>query len=172
MKKNSVGELVVDEEDLINSALEDKSVKGLLIVDKHTADAVKEYIQHAKKYGFSKVKYQLESDLSLEDYQQSCRDAWQFPEQYQQLDVEDYISKLATTKEEKDRVNLELELFKTRGMLNVLCFMIYFVDTCRENKLVWGVGRGSSVASYVLYLIGVHKINSLKYNLDIREFLK
>jgi DNA polymerase III alpha subunit len=42
----------------------------------------------------------------------------------------------------------------------------------RENKIVWGVGRGSSVASYVLYLIGIHKINSLKYNLDINEFLR
>jgi DNA polymerase III alpha subunit len=42
----------------------------------------------------------------------------------------------------------------------------------RKNKIVWGVGRGSSVASYVLFLIGIHKVNSLKYNLDIKEFLK
>jgi DNA polymerase III alpha subunit len=42
----------------------------------------------------------------------------------------------------------------------------------KENKIVWGVGRGSSVASYVLYLIGVHRIDSIKYDLDIREFLK
>jgi DNA polymerase III alpha subunit len=41
-----------------------------------------------------------------------------------------------------------------------------------QNNVVWGVGRGSSVASYVLYLLGVHKIDSLKYNLDIHEFLK
>jgi len=34
------------------------------------------------------------------------------------------------------------------------------------------VGRGSSVASYCLYLLGVHKINSLKFDLDIKEFLK
>jgi DNA polymerase III alpha subunit len=42
----------------------------------------------------------------------------------------------------------------------------------RENDIVWGVGRGSSVASYTLYLIGVHKIDSIKYELDINEFLK
>jgi len=50
--------------------------------------------------------------------------------------------------------------------------MIYIVDMMRKNNLVWGVGRGSSVASYVLYLIGIHKIDSLKYNLNIEEFLK
>jgi DNA polymerase III alpha subunit len=42
----------------------------------------------------------------------------------------------------------------------------------RKENIVWGVGRGSSVASYVLYLIGVHKIDSLYYNLDVEEFLR
>jgi len=42
----------------------------------------------------------------------------------------------------------------------------------QENKVIWGVGRGSSVASYVLYLIGVHRVNSMYYNLDVGEFLR
>ena len=63
-------------------------------------------------------------------------------------------------------------MFEERKMMNVLRFLIYLVDTMRKNKIVWGVGRGSSVASYVLFLIGIHKVNSLKYNLDIKEFLK
>jgi DNA polymerase III alpha subunit len=46
------------------------------------------------------------------------------------------------------------------------------VETMRVNNIVWGVGRGSSVASYVLYLIGVHKIDSMYYDLDIEEFLR
>jgi DNA polymerase III alpha subunit len=50
--------------------------------------------------------------------------------------------------------------------------MKYVVDTLRENNIVWGVGRGSSVASYVLHLIGVHKIDSIKYNIPIEEFFK
>jgi DNA polymerase III alpha subunit len=50
--------------------------------------------------------------------------------------------------------------------------MCYLVDFMRENKIVWGVGRGSSVASYVLYLIGVHKIDSIQYDLDWTEFLR
>ena len=57
-------------------------------------------------------------------------------------------------------------------MYPVLRFLVYFTDTLRDKNIVWGVGRGSSVASYVLYLIGVHRINSIRYNLDITEFLK
>jgi DNA polymerase III alpha subunit len=63
-------------------------------------------------------------------------------------------------------------MFKERNMENVLRFMIFFVDFMRENNIVWGVGRGSSVASYCLFLIGVHKVNSLQHNLNIKEFLK
>ena len=58
-----------------------------------------------------------------------------------------------------------------RNLFPVLKVLIYIIDTMRKNNLVWGIGRGSSVASYVLYLIGVHKVDS-KYNLDIKEFPK
>ena len=49
--------------------------------------------------------------------------------------------------------------------------MVYLVDYMRDNNILWGVGRGSS-ASYVLYLIGIHKINSIQFGLDWREFLR
>ena len=57
-------------------------------------------------------------------------------------------------------------------MIDLLRWCKYFVDTCTNNDILWGVGRGSSVASYILYLIGVHRINSIKYNLDWKEFLR
>jgi DNA polymerase III alpha subunit len=70
------------------------------------------------------------------------------------------------------RVRDEYAEFESRGLAPLLKYMIYLVDFMRENKIVWGVGRGSSVASYVLYLIGVHKIDSIKYDLDFKEFLR
>jgi DNA polymerase III alpha subunit len=76
------------------------------------------------------------------------------------------------TEEQRQRVELELELYIKHGMIELLHFMKYLVDTLRKNNVVWGVGRGSSLASYILYLIGVHKVDSIKYNLDINEFLK
>jgi DNA polymerase III alpha subunit len=57
-------------------------------------------------------------------------------------------------------------------MLDLLRWLKYFVDTAKQRNIIWGVGRGSSVASYVLYLIGVHKIDSIKYKLDWKEFLR
>jgi DNA polymerase III alpha subunit len=96
---------------------------------------------------------------------------WFIPRAYRDMDIEEWI--VAQCPEENyDRVLRELELFRSNGMVPVLRCMKYVVDTLRENKVVWGVGRGSSVASYVLYLIGVHKIDSVKYSIPIEEFFK
>ena len=56
-------------------------------------------------------------------------------------------------------------------MLNVLKFLVYLIETMRDNNIVWGVGRGP-IYSYVLYLLGVHKVDPTKYGLDITDFLK
>jgi len=79
---------------------------------------------------------------------------------------------ITKNEEEYQRVVTELELFYQYNMIDLLKYVKYLVDTMRKNNIVWGVGRGSSVASYCLYLLGIHKINSLKFNLDIKEFLK
>ena len=76
------------------------------------------------------------------------------------------------TRPEYSRICDEFEEFKKRDMLSLLKYMIYLVDFMKENSIVWGVGRGSSVASYILYLIGVHRINSIQFDLDWREFLR
>jgi DNA polymerase III alpha subunit len=96
---------------------------------------------------------------------------WFIPEEYKTLDIEKYLIDQCPT-ENIDRLNTELRLYHKYNMIPVLKTMKYIVDTLRKNNIVWGVGRGSSVASYVLYLIGVHKIDSVKYNLPIDEFFK
>jgi len=50
--------------------------------------------------------------------------------------------------------------------------MIYMVQVMKDNHIVWGVGRGSSVSSFLLFLVGLHQINPIKYNLDIKEFIR
>ena len=94
------------------------------------------------------------------------------PQHYKDIDVEEFLLARAVDRISRGRVEAELAEFKARNLYPVLQLMIYIVDTMRKHNVVWGVGRGSSVASYCLYLIGVHKIDSIKYNLDIREFLK
>jgi len=109
--------------------------------------------------------------IDIKDFDQSLQSDWLMPDEYKQLDIEDYLVHVCP-KENYQRLIEELQEYRSRNMLNLLRWLKYFVDTCRANNVLWGVGRGSSVASYTLYLIGVHKIDSLKYNLDWREFLR
>ena len=113
-----------------------------------------------------------EIGVDVEQYHKQNQNNWQMPEKYKQLDIAEYLLKLCTTDAELQRVGTELLLYQERNMFDLLRFLVYIVDVMREQDIVWGVGRGSSVASYVLYLIGVHKIDSLYYDLDIAEFLR
>ena len=110
---------------------------------------------------------------------------WNIPTEFKQLDVEEYVyqklddeldrqgwSKLAYPPTVKTRVDEELELYTSLGLIDVLRALIYVINTLQNNDIVWGVGRGSSVSSYVLYLIGVHDVDSIKYELDFRDFLR
>jgi len=112
-----------------------------------------------------------ELDINIELFDKTNQAQWFMPDDYCPNLVEMLYS-MCTTAEQTNRVSEELELFIQYNMMDLLFYLKYLVDTLRENKILWGVGRGSSVASYVLYLIGVHKIDSLKFSLDIKEFLK
>ena len=101
-----------------------------------------------------------------------CQSEWFMPEKYKTLDIENYVIGKCRNPEEIQRVEEEFRAFEKRDMLNLLRYMVYLVDHMRENNIVWGVGRGSSTASYVLFLIGIHKINSIQFGLDWREFLR
>ena len=97
---------------------------------------------------------------------------WFIPYEYKTMDILDWLYQQCPTPEIRERVVEELRLFAKHDMIPMLKTMKYVVDTLRANNVVWGVGRGSSVASYVLFMIGVHKIDSVKYKLPINEFFK
>jgi len=123
-------------------------------------------------FGIDCILSELEQGLTVEEYHQIKADTWLIPDKYKNIDVKEFVLSKAHTAEEIDRVELEYKLYEERELIDILRCMIFLIEYFRENDIVWGVGRGSSVASYILYLIGVHKINSLRYNLDISEFLK
>ena len=97
---------------------------------------------------------------------------WHMPQKYYDINVLQWLLDKCQNNEEKMRVTEEYKLFEKKKFVKVLQFLIYFIDTLRANNVVWGVGRGSSVASFCLFLIGVHKINPLQYDLDYTEFLR
>mgnify|MGYP003334310656 CR=1 FL=1 len=117
------------------------------------------------------IQYHIEN-IAVEKFDEQNQNNWHMPEEYKQLDIAEYILTQCTTEEELQRVGQELLLFQERDAFDLLRYMKYLVDTLRKNNVVWGVGRGSSVASYVLYLLGVHRIDSMFYDLDPHEFLR
>jgi len=138
-----------------------------------TVDYSNDIEQLEKTAGFSFQKFNQQLDqISIEDFDSALQSDWFIPEKYKDFDVEQWCLDRCNTEDQIDRVKAEIKEYKIRGMIPLLQWTKHFVDTCNENGIVWGVGRGSSVASFVLFLLGVHHIDSVKYNLDWQEFLR
>jgi DNA polymerase III alpha subunit len=132
---------------------------------------VKEYNQQVSKQEEIRVKTSC-NPLNFD---------WVLPPEYKNLDVIEYVAKKhsAIIEEYSDneilarekRLAQELHKYKQRELFDVLRTIIFVINTLTENNIVWGVGRGSSVSSYVLYVIGAHDVDSFAYGLDINDFL-
>ena len=110
--------------------------------------------------------------LSFDDFHLQKADEWVFPTEYQHIDVYTWLIDKCKTQQEINRIDEEYILYKERDLVMLLRLFIFLVEYLRKNKFIWGVGRGSSVSSYILYLIGVHRVDSLKYGFDIKDYLK
>jgi len=126
--------------------------------------------------GFDKLQKYIPLDVDKTQFDAVCQSEWLMPDTYKQLDVVQWLYDAQYLRHHNEkrirRIKDELREYEKHGMYDLLRYLIYLVDFMRENNIVWGVGRGSSVASYVLYLIGIHKVDSFKYNLDYKEFLR
>lgn len=111
-------------------------------------------------------------DISVCEYDQMNQSNWFMPEDYKNLDIAAWVLNQCQTQEQLQRCGQELLLFQERNLFDLLKYLKFLIDQLKANNIIWGVGRGSSVASYVLFIIGVHKIDSMFYDLDIREFLR
>jgi len=169
VKMNKNNQMILNDSDVISCWLTDNDLSEGTFYD---IEPINIYNGWCKKYDLDDSVIVAHSENISSNYLEECLDNWHMPEEYKTLDIKKYLLDLTTDQNQFNRVKYELSLFTDRGMIIVLKFLKYLVDTCKENDIVLGVGRGSSVASYCLYLLGVHKIDSLKYELDIKEFLK
>lgn len=167
MRLDKYSNPVFDEQDLFDALYKGQMLSADIIVN--PSSEVKK-LEEVLEFRFSEP-YPKNSTVTISEFDYACQSNWFMPNEYKQMDIEEYLV-LICPEENYQRLLDELEAFKARNMLDLLRWLKYFVDTCRAKNIVWGVGRGSSVASYVLYLIGVHKIDSIKYNLDWQEFLR
>ena len=171
MKINSYGQVEISADEAFRSLYSGKITN---LEQVHVSSKELEQFNQARDTNgdrFPPLEPLVTPDVSIEEFDRQNQAKWFMPEDYCPNLVE-MLYGLCTTPEQTDRVSLELKLFIQHDMMDLLYYIKYLVDTMRANNIVWGVGRGSSVASYVLYLIGAHKVDSIKYKLDIREFLK
>lgn len=172
MKTDTYGQMIFSEDDIINLYLQghDLGMLNRLLVDStvdlETAAQILDNVPAFVRYD------ELAQKQTLEEWDHRCQANWYMPEEYRQLDIAAHVLDLCQSDAELQRCGHELMLFQERDLFNLLRYLKYLVDVMSENRLIWGVGRGSSVASYVLYKLGVHKIDSMFYELDPAEFLR
>jgi len=172
MKTDQFGQLIFGEQDVINLYMQGHdfaTINHLLVdntIDLETAASILDNVPAFVRYD------ELAQQQTIEQFDHRCQANWYMPDQYKELDIAEYVLNLCSNQAELQRCGEELLLFQERNLFDLLRYLVYLVDVMRENQLIWGVGRGSSVASFVLYKIGVHRIDSLYYDLDPQEFLR
>lgn len=163
------GDSTVTVDSLMRAIVNGNSTEGLFVSE--MTPEIEQYNKNVLKSERIGIKEEIRP-LSFE---------WNIPEEYKTLDVYEYVGRKLLETEEVDKPDLmnraarvadEMELYQKLGLIDILRTLIFVINTLIENNIVWGVGRGSSVSSYVLYLIGVHDVDSFKYGLNIEEFLR
>lgn len=150
----------------------DALYKGQMLSPDMIVEPSSETVELEKQMGFDFIlPYPKNFTVDLAQYDAALQSDWFMPDEYKHMDIVNYLVAHCPP-ENYHRLIEEIDAFKARDMINLLRWLKYFVDTCTKENVLWGVGRGSSVASYVLYLIGVHSVDSIKYNLDWQEFLR
>lgn len=155
--------------DLIEFLYQDKNIESILV--DHSDPEIQKYLSIRKDFDLPNFSIYNDPNIDISTFDEILQSNWYMPKEYKDMDIEGFLVN-ECPKQHYQRLIDELEVFRSKRMLDLLRWLKYFVDTCRKNNIVWGVGRGSSVSSYTLFLIGVHKIDSIKYNLDWREFLR
>lgn len=171
------GDITVSSNTVADWLTNNKELKGIYV------DTINSQIEQYNK--FVPKEQQITRKQTVRDVNLN----WNIPKEYANLDVKEHIIERLHQECEHNNYNVgkiidyeasvrihrvaqEIKLFEQYNMIDILRVLIYIINTLHQKNIVWGVGRGSSVSSYVLYLIGVHDVDSVQYGLDIHDFLR
>ena len=170
MIQNKFGEMIFNEADVVDLIMQGREFSADRMLVDSTVDIqqASDILENVPKF----LNYGSLDNLTIESFDSLQQRSWHMPQEYKDLDIAQHILSLCTTEAELQRCGHELLLFQERNLFDLLRYLHYLVNVLKDNHVIWGVGRGSSVASYVLYLLGVHRIDSMFYDLDPHEFLR
>lgn len=169
MRTDIYGQPILNENDLCDLFMQDPT---RIITEAYVEQSINFNDTIVLLDNLPNLKHYIDPKIPLEDFDNQNQSNWHMPDEYKNMDIAKWVLDQCKNEAELQRAGDELLKFHERGMFVLLQYLKFLVDTMRDNNIVWGVGRGSSVASFVLYLIGIHRINSLYYDLSIDEFLK
>ena len=162
--------VILTVQDALTALLSGEKIDNWLVDDN---DEVAKFKEAASYFdSMDRIQFPEKLDITPAEFHAKNRESWLMPDKYFDLDLNEMLMSRCNNDEQIKRVIEELKLYNKYNLETLLKFMVYLVDVFQENNIIWGVGRGSSVSSYVLYLIGIHKVDSIRYKLDIKDFLR
>lgn len=172
MKTNNYGEMIFSENDIVDQLMQGRDLESLhgMLVDETVN--IEKMVEFVESFPDTFITYTFTQSETIANWDKARQQNWRMPRQYLDMDIAEYVLGLCKNDVELQRCAEELLLFQQYDLFNLLKYLKYLVDVMRDNRVIWGVGRGSSTASYVLYKMNVHRIDSLFYNLPITEFLR
>lgn len=169
---NDYGDVELSPDLAFEYILHGENISGARIKSSDEIDLYDSVLKRIQRDQFPMLLNEKKYTKDPEKYLKIRSKTWNVPSEYMNMDIVSYLIEKCSNKEEKDRVTLELLEFEKRKEINILRVMVFVVDQFRKNNVLWGIGRGSSVSSFCLYLIGINKINPLKYDIPYTDFFR
>lgn len=171
MYVNEYGDTVMNEESAIELMYEGVfDIESLFFKD---SEEVRKYNKQMRKFNWAEKQVHIyeKPQVSFEEYHHLKQQQWLVPKHVFDIDIKQHLIEQCTTDQQLERVALELQIYEKHELMQLLCVVKWLMDTAKQNNIITGVGRGSSCASLCLYLLGVHYVDPLKYDLNFSEFL-
>lgn len=173
MKVDDFGQMIFSQEDLFDLMMQGQDFHQLSNVLVDSTVEIEKLATFVDNAGALIHWYDIaRQTMTVQEFDRMNQSKWHMPDEYKDLDIAAYLLDLCQTQAQLQRVGEELLLYQERDLFDLLRYLKYLVDTMKANNVIWGVGRGSSVSSYVLFLLEIHRIDSMYYDLDINEFLR
>ena len=165
MNIDNAGQCIYSQSEVFNLIMQGIDIDDIYVEkDAELNDLLKSYESSDFK------RYMVINDNELNSFHKLNQMDWKMPKEYfdDVYDIKETIRAKIWygNPQYHTRIDKELEAFEHYGLLDLLKYMRYMCDTLRDRGVVWGVGRGSSVASLCLYVLGVHSVDPVKYGID------
>lgn len=170
---NNTNLAIFDHKDILDILYKEQCIVLNTILGSNDDKEIKKFNENLDFFEYKEINIFTGSEkLTQKNIDNTFQEEWLMPPAYYKINLLEFLLEKCSNETEIKRCKFELNVFKKENLENLLRYMIYLKSIAVKNNIVLGVGRGSSVASFILFLIGIHKINPITYNLDFNEFLQ